>query len=70
MGWSLPSLSFSTSWPGLAHDLVPESNHICSVLLHHDPLTTAWEGGEVQNQITYLLPRLAPSRHLQLRLRP
>lgn len=34
------------------------------------PSPTAWEGDEVQNQITCLLPRLAPSRHLQLRLRP
>lgn len=39
-----PPLSFSTGWLGLAHDLFPESGHICSLLLCHLLLPRASEG--------------------------
>lgn len=44
-----PPLPSSTSWPGLAHDLFPESRHTCSP--PHRLFPGPRKSGEVQNQI-------------------
>ena len=55
MGLASFALFHKLAWPGLAHDLFPESRHTCSPPRRLFPGPR--KSGEVQNQIICLLPK-------------